>query len=432
MEPGTPELQDLVLTKARSLAQEVKSRQEFLQDLRAWLETKAEQAGEDKAYAWEEFTYFLDQEVQRGEVFKRPEVLKYIAELQNMLKETGEVGKSNALTDIVKTVHRELLGQEEAFSIPDSGRAVGQTLVTYQSSHRPQDLWHFVTPDYRRANLWLQLKSGDNKDMSQVVKALDIYMEDNPPPVKLEKNWFGLTYINVVWQDKMVSGMLKAFLGSFLVVLLMMIVLFRSGIWALLSMVPLTVTVTLIYGIIGLVGKDYDMPVAVLSSLTIGLAVDFAIHFLVRARRLQEKYGTWQEALSHVFSEPARAILRNVLVIAVGFTPLLAAPLVPYQTVGLLMASILFLSGAVTLLILPSLIRPGQELLFPGTQRLAFVCRCGTMALAGACVAGLVVVNMMQFFRMGWTGWTLIGAVGVLVFVGICSFMSRRMQCGAE
>jgi len=45
-------------------------------------------------------------------------------------------------------------------------------------------------------------------------------------------------------------------------------------------MIPLTVTITLIYGIIGLVGKDYDMPVAVLSSLTLGLSVDFAIHFL--------------------------------------------------------------------------------------------------------------------------------------------------------
>ncbi len=433
MEPGTPELEDEVFAKAQSLANTVMSPQELRLELKTWLETKAEQSEGDQAYAWEEFTYFLDQEAQRGEVFKRPDVLRYMAEMQQMLKETGEVGKSNAVTDIVKTVHRELLGgQEEAFSIPDTPQAVGQTLVTYQSSHRPQDLWHFVTPDYRRANLWIQLKSGDNKDMSQVVQAVDRHMENSPPPIKLEKDWFGLTYINVVWQDKMVSGMLKAFLGSFLVVLLMMIVLFRSAIWGLLSMVPLTLTVALIYGIIGLVGKDYDMPVAVLSSLTIGLAVDFAIHFLVRARRLQEKYGSWPDALSHVFSEPARAILRNVLVIAVGFTPLLAAPLVPYQTVGLLMASILFLSGAVTLLILPSLIRHGQELLFPGTERLAFVCRCGTMALAGACVAGLVVVNLMQFARMGWTGWTLIAGLGILVFVGLCSIMSRRAGCGAE
>ncbi|WP_051564537.1 efflux RND transporter permease subunit [Desulfovermiculus halophilus] len=432
MEPGTEDLEEEVAGKARTLASEVDSKSSLLEKLRQWIEAHAEQSSGDTAYAWEEFTYFLDQEAQRGEVFKRPDVLNYMADLQAMLQETGEVGKSNALTDIVKTVHRELLGTEEAFSIPDSARAVGQTLVTYQSSHRPQDLWHFVTPDYRRASLWVQLKSGDNKDMSRVVQAVDSYMQDNPPPVKLEKDWFGLTYINVVWQDKMVSGMLKAFLGSFLVVLLMMIVLFRSGIWGLLSMVPLTVTVILIYGIIGLVGKDYDMPVAVLSSLTIGLAVDFAIHFLVRSRRLQERIGNWKEAVPQVFSEPARAILRNVLVIAIGFTPLLAAPLVPYQTVGLLMASILFLSGAITLCILPALITMGQKLLFPQQPKLAFACRCGTMALAGLCVGGLVVVNLIQFVRLGWTGWTGISLAGVLIFMGVCWFMSRRVQCGTE
>ena len=69
----------------------------------------------------------------------------------------------------------------------------------------------------------------------------------------------------------MVSGMLQAFLGSFLIVFLMMTILYRSALWGLLSMVPLTVTIGLIYGAIGLVGKDYDMPVAVLSSLSLGL-----------------------------------------------------------------------------------------------------------------------------------------------------------------
>jgi len=43
-----------------------------------------------------------------------------------------------------------------------------------------------------------------------------------------------------------------------------------------------------------------------------------------------------------------------------------------------------------------------------------------------------VVVNLMQFVRMGWTGWTLIAGLGVLVFVGLCSVTSRRAGCGAE
>ena len=166
--------------------------------------------------------------------------------------------------------------------------------------------------------------------------------------------WAGLTYLNVVWQDAMVSGMLRALLGSFVIVFFMMLVLFRSVWFALLAMLPLSVTIGFIYGLIGLVGKEYDMPVAVLSSLTLGLSVDFAIHFLQRARAIQRETGDWRSTVEEMFAEPARAIVRNAIVIAIGFLPLLASPLVPYNTVGFFLAAIMAVSCAVTVLLLPS------------------------------------------------------------------------------
>ncbi|NCC22691.1 MAG: RND transporter [Alphaproteobacteria bacterium] len=300
-----------------------------------------------------------------AEIFKNPDVLRYIEKLQGFLLETGKVGKSNALPDIVKTVHRELLGGEtSAFRIPDSRAAVAQVLLTYQNSHRPDDLWNFVTPDFGKANLWIQLKSGDNIDMNEVVDAVDTFFAENPPPVALTHDWYGLTYINVIWQDKMVAGMVNAFLGSFVIVLLMMVFLFRSVLWGALSMVPLTVTIAFIYGVIGMIGKDYDMPVAVLSSLSLGLAVDYAIHFLARSREMTLNADSWKEALPRVFGEPARAIARNVIIIGVGFLPLLLAPLVPYKTVGFFISAILLFAGAASLLILPSLITLLEKRLF--------------------------------------------------------------------
>ena len=53
-----------------------------------------------------------------------------------------------------------------------------------------------------------------------------------------------------------------------------------------------------------------------------------------------------------------------MIVIALGFTPLLFAPLVPYQTVGMLLAAILTVSGIATLLLLPALITVAQRVLF--------------------------------------------------------------------
>jgi predicted RND superfamily exporter protein len=312
---------------------------------------------------WDNASILIDSLKQERQIFTQPEMLRYIEKLQNYLLQTGLVGKSNALPDVVKTVHRELfLGKEEHFRIPESSAAVVQTLMTYQSSHKPQDLWHFVTPDYRNSNLWIQLKSGDNKDMNAVVLEVAKFLKENPSPIAINAKWFGLTYINTVWQDKMVSGMLDAFVGSFIIVLVMMVVLFRSLVWGVLCMIPLAVTISFIYGIIGLIGKDYDMPVAVLSSLSLGLAVDYSIHFLTRSRQMYQ--GKWQDTIKNVFGEPARAITRNVIVIGVGFMPLLAAPLMPYKTVGVFISAILLFAGAATIFLLPALITIGKKGIF--------------------------------------------------------------------
>lgn len=106
------------------------------------------------------------------------------------------------------------------------------------------------------------------------------------------------------------------------------------------------------------------MPVAVLSSLTLGLAIDFAIHFLQRTRTAVTETGSWKAAVTVMFEEPARAISRNVIVIAIGFTPLLLAPLIPYKTVGVFLASIMAISGLATMFILPALITIIQKWLF--------------------------------------------------------------------
>ncbi|PLX47394.1 MAG: RND transporter [Desulfobulbaceae bacterium] len=314
---------------------------------------------------WDDLIAKVDTFRNRDQVFKRPDVLKYIVDLQNHLLSTGVVGKSSSISDVVKKVHKELFASDPAhYTIPDSVGGVAQCLISFQNSHKPEDLYHLVTPDYRKANIWVQLPNGDNKVMESVVAEVKKYMVGHPPPVNISHQWAGLTYLNVVWQDKMVSGMLKAFLSSFVIVFIMMALLFRSPSWGLLAMVPLTMTIGWIYGIIGFVGKDYDMPVAVLSSLTLGLAVDFAIHFLERSRAAYKKTGSWNTAITAMFEEPARAISRNAIVIAIGFTPLLLAPLVPYKTVGIFLASIMAISALGTMLILPALVTILQAWLF--------------------------------------------------------------------
>ena len=329
------------------------------------------EAGDDDAIA------SLEALLSRAEVaqveskyFQRPDVLARIEDVQAALEASGHVGKTSAVTDIVKVVNRELRsGRDEDYVIPGSVAGVAQTLMQYQSSHRPHDIWHLLTPDMTSTAIWVQLKSGDNQDMTRVIDFLDDYLEENPLPPEMDMRWAGKTFINVVWQDNMVNGMLSSLASAFVVVFVMMALLFRSIRIGLLAMVPLTITIAGVYGIIGWIGKDYDMPIAVLSSLTLGLSVDFAIHFIERTRALMRHSGSFDEAMRDVFEEPARAIARNAIVIAIGFTPLFFAPLVPYITVGAFMAAIMALSGITTLIVLPALMSWAGPWLFVGERR---------------------------------------------------------------
>ncbi|MEN7973461.1 MAG: MMPL family transporter [Verrucomicrobiota bacterium] len=305
--------------------------------------------------------------------FKRPEMLAYVETLENFIREeVPVVGKTSSALDALKKANYELNFAAEAskehndafYSIPPTPSAIGQVFAQLEGMKKKDSLFHLITKDYTEVNIWIQLKSGDNTDMVNVVNAINGWMAENPAPVELDVGWAGLTYINVVWQDKMVAGMLNSLLSSFIVVFIMMMVLFRSPLFGLLAMLPLSVTITFIYGLIGLVGKDYDMPVAVLSSLTLGLSVDFAIHFLERSRELTKKLGSWKAAIGHMFQEPAMAISRNAIIISIGFTPLLFAPLVPYKTVGFFLATIMAASWLGTLFILAAIITALKKYLF--------------------------------------------------------------------
>lgn len=301
------------------------------------------------------------------DAMKDPATLKYIEKLQEHLVTHPIVGSTTGITDIIKKLRYELFdGDSSKFAIPDNQDEVAQNLFLFEiSGGNPDDLFKFITEDYSKINLWVQLKEGDNQSVKSVLTMTDEFIANNPPPTNITFNWAGLPYINVVWQEKMVGGMISALLSSFGVVFIMMMFLFRSPLLGFISMLPLSITIMAIYAAIGYIGKPYDMPVAILSSLTLGLSIDFAIHFIKRTKYIHAKTGNFKDTYPEMFEGLARAIGRNVMVIAIGFVPMFFSTLVPYITVGSFFFAIMMVSGAVTMLLLPAIFIVTQKKLFP-------------------------------------------------------------------
>ncbi|KAA3604387.1 MAG: RND transporter [Calditrichaeota bacterium] len=296
------------------------------------------------------------------DVMKSPEVVNYIRDLQDKMDADERVGATTSVIDILEKINLELLGK---IDIPQTLEGIAQYLFLFEiSGGDPEDLFKFVTPEYSDVHIWIQMPKGDNKIMHDFALEYENYLAENPPPENIQTYWAGLNYVNVVWQDKMVGGMGKSLIGSFVMVLVMMTLLFRSFKWGIISMVPLSVTIVGIYGLIGFSGKFYDMPIAVLSSLTLGLSIDFAIHFIKRARDIHAETNDFAKTIDLLFESTGRAISRNVMIIAIGFLPLFFATLVPYKTVGTFFFLIMMMSGFATLFILPSISNVFSKSLF--------------------------------------------------------------------
>jgi predicted RND superfamily exporter protein len=314
---------------------------------------------------------FAEEESENPVSIKDPRVIQYMAKVLDFITTVKTkdgrqvVGDVTSILDILKKVGEVALNDNR---LPDSREKVSQYMFLFESGDRKRgkDMWKVISPgDSLTSQAWVHFNSGDNQDMQAVMEALENFMEKNPVPIlddskggkiPLQVDWSGLVYINNAWQAEMVKGMSMGLLGSFVVVFFMMFFLFRSIKWAAIAMLPLTITIMMIYGFIGLTGKFYDMPIAVLSSLTLGLSIDFAIHFIEHARQFNKELKDTGKTYAELFNGTAQAIWRNVLVISVGFSPLFFAGLVPYQTVGAFFFAIMLVSGITTLILLPAIL----------------------------------------------------------------------------
>ncbi|MBI5238073.1 MAG: MMPL family transporter [Deltaproteobacteria bacterium] len=302
---------------------------------------------------------------------KTPEAMRRIEGLQRRLENLPVVGKTSSVVDYVKRINRVLHDDDPRYdAVPSSKEEIGQYLFLFSMSAKPSDLDNVVDYPFRKANIWVQLKSWDVEAMRSVITAVDEYKASNPGPLEFKPA--GIAYFNLVWNDEVLWDMLKGFIIAIVVIFVILSFDFGSAKWAAVGYVPLLFTIILIYGSVGYMGKDFDMPIAVLSCLSLGMAVDFSIHFISRLRQRLSDSGqsgipspeSLTDALLWTAARPGKGIMRNAVLFASAFSVMLFAPLTPYITVGAFIVSMMVLSSILTMLYLPALIVLNRGRLF--------------------------------------------------------------------
>ncbi len=138
-------------------------------------------------------------------------------------------------------------------------------------------------------------------------------------------------------------------------VLLIMVVLFRSLSAGILAASPTVVTLLVIYGVMGATNVYLDIGTSMLASIIIGAGVDYAVHLLAAWRG-----DTVEEAGQVAALHTGTAIWTNALMVAAGFFVLTLGEAKPLENVGGLTAAAMIAAALATFIAIPALARRKQ------------------------------------------------------------------------
>ncbi len=152
----------------------------------------------------------------------------------------------------------------------------------------------------------------------------------------------------------------------FFAILVMFIILFRNIYLSFIAIIPNILAAGLVLGIMGWFGVPLDMMTITIAAITIGIAVDHAIHYIHRFKVEFVKERNYRATVNRCHGSIGKAIYYTAITITVGFSILALSNFIPTVYFGLLtgMAMLVALMNNLTLLpILIIIFKPlGKEL----------------------------------------------------------------------
>ena len=295
----------------------------------------------------------LDSEGEK-DIFKKPEVLKLTDRMQSKLENDLEVvGNSFTLTDYTKRMNKVMNADKEEFNtIPDDRDLVAQYLLLYEMSGNPENLNKVVDYDYAKLNVTFQLKSDDSKAINSAIALIDSY-EDNFEKHGITMNYAGSGYKGLVFTDLILEGQIMSLILSLIIVIVLLSLMFKNYKIGLIGAVPIIITASISFGIMGFLNIPLNTTTALLSSIAIGIGIDYAVHFIAQYRlnasKSDDKLLVAQKTMAH----SGRAISFNAIVVIAGFMVLVFSVFPPNRELGALVSLNMFTSfiGTVTIML---------------------------------------------------------------------------------
>ncbi|MYB89019.1 MAG: RND family transporter [Proteobacteria bacterium] len=277
--------------------------------------------------------------------------IRKIDKIHKYLEGLPEMGKVLSLSSI-----------EEVMRLVNDGEELEDFHLSMVYSKVPENVKQamiapYVSTDGSQARILARIRDSDpsliRNDLLNKIR-VDIagnFVKDNED--------FRLTGISVLYNNVLQSLFRSQILtlGTvFACILIVLAFLFRSLKLALIGALPNMFTVLFVLGLIGMSGIPLDIMTITTAAITVGVGVDYAIHYIHRYKRERARKSSNLDAIRTAQTTAGKALYFTSITISLGFVVLVLSSFFPSIYFGMLTSIAMLISLFATFSVIPLLL----------------------------------------------------------------------------
>ncbi len=302
-------------------------------------------------------TFYVIASADSTDVMREGDVLQGIEKLQRYMEAQPSIDKATSMVNIIQLWHQAMSADHpDSFKVPASQSDLDAAVFLTVDQEEPRVRAHYVVEDYSSMSVFARSQLVSTTELAETLADVETYARQVLPPF-VEVQATGTVVIFAKMIDAVINGQRNSLLLAFGLIFVIMAFLFRSVRVGLISMISNIVPIFVIFGIMGWFGIALNLGTSIVASISLGIAVDDTIHYLMNYRRALSEGKSRPDASATALRHVGQPVIFTSLALALGFSVICFSNFGMLFAVGLLSAitmitcliSDLFLTTALTL-----------------------------------------------------------------------------------
>ncbi|MBM5028783.1 MMPL family transporter [Vibrio parahaemolyticus] len=285
-----------------------------------------------------------------------PDFLNTIGEFSSWLRDQPETDHVATLADVYKRLNKNMHGDDEAYySLPQARELAAQYLLLYEMSlPYGLDLNNQINVDKSSIKMVLTVANLGSVELVDLENRIYQWFAEHASQYQVVASSPSLMFAHI--GETNMASMLSTLPITLVLISALLIFALRSVRLGLISLMPNIAPAVIGFGLWALISGEINLGLSVVVTLTLGIVVDDAVHFLSKYQRARREGQTAEQAVRYAFHTVGRALWITTVVLVAGFSVLAMSSFRLNADMGQLSAIVIFIALVVDFLFLPTLL----------------------------------------------------------------------------